>query len=279
MGLRIVTLIEDRLSENSELLCEHGLSIYIEINNLKILFDTGQSGKFIENAEKLGIDLSDLQYVIISHNHYDHTGGLKELVAEIGNPFKLIVGQDFFQNRFKYEMGNRISIGSGFDMEYIRTHNIDVKHISENIYPVTENVAIISNFDNIINVDKLNGKFYKEYGSKYVKDNFIDEIALLVTLDEGVIAVLGCSHPGIVNILSTIEKRLGKNLYGVVGGTHLIEADEQMLGETVTYFKEKDSLRFLALFHCTGEKASRAFKNEFSRQFINNYTGNEIIVQ
>lgn len=276
MSLRIVTLMEDLLPENSELVCEHGLSIYIEMNGVKILFDTGQSGQFIKNAENLGIDLSDLQYVIMSHGHYDHTGGLKELVAAVGNPFQLILGQDFFKKRYKFDGENRISIGSGFDKKYVRFHNIDMKQVTEDIYPVAKDIAVISNFDHNVNVECLNRKFYKEQKKKLVQDNFTDEIALVLTLEEGAIAVLGCSHPGVVNILSTVERRLGTKLYGVIGGTHLIEADDQMLRETVTYFKQRDRLRLLSMFHCTGEKASRIFEKEFNKQFVQNYIGNEI---
>lgn len=276
MSLRIVTLMEDRLPVGSELVCEHGLSLYIEMNGIKILFDTGLSGNFIKNAEKLDIDLSDLQYVIMSHGHYDHTGGFKELVEAIGNPFQLIVGEDFFRKRYKDDGDKKISIGSRFDKEYVRFHNVDIKYMTENFYPITEDIAVISKFDQSMNIDVLNRKYYKEEKNKFVKDDFIDEISLLVNLEEGVIVILGCSHPGIVNILRTAERHFGKKLYGAIGGTHLIEADEQMLQETITYFREKDNLHLLSMFHCTGENATTIFENEFKKQFLHNYTGYEI---
>ena len=276
MNLRAVTLIEDRLKKGSELLCEHGLSIYIETNGVKILFDTGQSGKFIKNAEKLGIDLGDLQYVILSHGHYDHTGGFKELVSAAGNPFQLIVGSDFFHDRYKIVGDNHIFIGNNFDKEYVHSHNIDIKYISEDIYPITEHIAVISNFNRTASADAINGKFFKKQNDTCIRDEFTDEIALTVNMKAGVIVFLGCSHPGIVNILSTIEKRLGKNVCGVIGGTHLIEADDQMINETETFFKGKTNIRLLALSHCTGEKAAEIFGREFTKQFMHNNTGDEI---
>lgn len=96
MSLRITTLIENNSDENNTLISEHGLSLYIEIDEIKILFDTGQSGDFIKNADKLKIDLNNLNYVILSHGHYDHSGRFRKLVENTKNSFKLIVGNRFF---------------------------------------------------------------------------------------------------------------------------------------------------------------------------------------
>jgi len=101
MNLKITTLIENNPDDNNLLSSEHGLSLYIEIDEMKILFDTGQSGDFIKNAEKLNVDLSNLKYVVLSHGHYDHTGGFRNLVDKIGNSYKLIAGKDFFNNKYK----------------------------------------------------------------------------------------------------------------------------------------------------------------------------------
>lgn len=82
MTVKITTLIENN-SDNPSLHSEHGLSFYIQVDNTNIIFDTGQSGKFIENADKLNIDLKQTDYVILSHGHYDHSGGFISLIKEI----------------------------------------------------------------------------------------------------------------------------------------------------------------------------------------------------
>ncbi len=121
MNFKITTLIENNPDENNFLLSEHGLSLYIETDEMKILFDTGQSGDFIENAEKLNVDLSDLKYVVLSHGHYDHSGGFRKLVDKVGNSYKLIVGEKFFNNKYKLiERDTYKYNGNSFDKEYIQ---------------------------------------------------------------------------------------------------------------------------------------------------------------
>jgi len=280
MDLKIVTLIEDSLNDHSGLVCEHGLSIYIEINGTKILFDTGQSGIFTKNAKELGIDIKELDYVIFSHGHYDHTGGFKKLVETTGNSFQLIVGQGFFQDRYKLDGDNIIYyVKNNFDEEYVLDHNIKIRYISEDLLHINENIMVVSNFDKIINVDTLNKSFYKKQNNNFIRDEFLDEIALIIQIEKGIIVILGCSHPGIVNMLSTIEKRIGKEIYAVIGGTHLKEADDLMLDQTVAFFKERDYIRFLAMSHCTGEKAVRTFEKEFENRFVLNNTGNVISIR
>lgn len=96
MRLRITTIIENNPANDALLCNEHGLSLYIETDGFNILFDTGQSGNFIENAEKLNVNLNTVDYVVLSHGHYDHTGGFTKLVKKVGSSFKLIVGDKFF---------------------------------------------------------------------------------------------------------------------------------------------------------------------------------------
>ena len=97
MKLQITTLIENNQDEKKELINEHGLSLYIEVDGLNILFDTGQTGDFIKNAKILKKDLNSLDYMIISHGHYDHSGGLKELVNLLSEYPKFVVGSEFFK--------------------------------------------------------------------------------------------------------------------------------------------------------------------------------------
>ncbi|MDK2808746.1 MAG: 7,8-dihydropterin-6-yl-methyl-4-(beta-D-ribofuranosyl)aminobenzene 5-phosphate synthase, partial [Clostridiales bacterium] len=106
MELQITTLIENQSDDNGTLRFEHGLSIYVEADGKKILFDTGQSGAFIENAKALGINLNTLDYCILSHGHYDHTGGVERFVSEVENLPEFIMGEEFFQPKYKINQTN-----------------------------------------------------------------------------------------------------------------------------------------------------------------------------
>jgi len=276
MNLKITTLIENNPDYDNCLFSEHGLSLFIEIDELKILFDTGKSGDFIKNAEKSNVDLSNLKYVVLSHGHYDHSGGFRNLVDKIGNSYKVIVGKDFFNNKYKLVDKDKYKfIGNSFDKKYIHQNNMVVTYIEEDIFYITENIIIFSNIKRSNDFEKINKTFQIKQDENYVVDDFSDEIVLVVKHEKGLIVIVGCSHVGIVNIIETIIERTGMKIYAIVGGTHLIEADEQRLKNTINYFKEKD-IHILAMSHCTGKDAIEKIKNEFKDKFIFNNTGNII---
>lgn len=278
MNLKIITLIEDNPSINLNLFNEHGLSLYIEVDGTKMLFDTGKSGNFIENAEKLDVDLKNLKYVILSHGHYDHSGGFKKLVDKVETSYKLIVGKGFFNNKYKLiEEGTYKYIGNSFYEEFVNQNNIPIKYVKEDIYYITENIMIFANFKRNNDFEVTSEKFKIKQDENFVLDNFSDEIVLGVKTDKGFMVILGCSHIGIINILETIIERTGIPIYGVIGGTHLLEADELRLSKTIDFLKEKH-IQILGLSHCTGEKAAEEIKHEFKEKFIYNNTGNIIKV-
>lgn len=276
MNLKITTLIEDTQSLDSRLYYEHGLSLYIEVDGIKILFDTGKSGDFIKNAKLLEIDLNKLNYVVISHGHYDHSGGFKKLVDELENSYKVIVGENFFNKKYKIvERDTYKYIGNTFNKKYIQQNSIEIKYVEEDIFYITENIMLFSNFKQTNDFEPVNKKFRLKQDENYIVDDFCDEIVLVLKHEKGLFVILGCSHVGVVNILETILERLSMPIYGIVGGTHLIEADEHRLNKTVNYLKQKD-IHILGMSHCTGDYAIEKIKNEFRDNFVYNNTGNII---
>lgn len=275
MSVKITTLIENNADFNSYLYSEHGLSLYIEADGINIIFDTGQSDMFIENAKKLNINLKQSNYVILSHGHYDHSGGFTSLVKEIGNSFKLIISDEFFNRKFSCKDNSYKFNGNTFDKTFINDNNIEVDYINEDTHYISENIIVFSNFKKETKFEKLNNRFFIEQEGKFIKDTFLDEIAVAIKQKDGLLVILGCSHIGVVNILQTIMQRMNMPIYGIIGGTHLIEADEQRLMETINYFKEID-IKFIGVSHCTGGKAIESLKNEFETKYFYNNTGNVI---
>jgi 7,8-dihydropterin-6-yl-methyl-4-(beta-D-ribofuranosyl)aminobenzene 5'-phosphate synthase len=276
MDLKITTLIEDNSSDDIKLYNEHGLSLYMEIDGMKILFDTGKSGDFIKNAETLNIDLNKLDYVLISHGHYDHSGGFRKLVDETSNSYKLIVGEGFFNNKYgTIELDNYKYLGNSFEKVFIHKNNIAIKYIKQDIYYITENIMVFTNFKRNNDFELPNKRFQIKQDGKYVLDDFCDEIVLVLKGKSGLFVIVGCSHIGIVNILENIIERTGLPIYGIIGGTHLVEADEQRLNKTIDFLKEKD-IKIIAVSHCTGEKAAEEIKRQFGGRFLYNNTGNII---
>ncbi|WP_279284750.1 MBL fold metallo-hydrolase [Clostridium thermarum] len=212
----------------------------MEADGTKLLFDTCKTGNFIKNAEKLDADLNNLRYVILSHGHYDHSGGFEKLVDKVKTSYKLIVGKGFFNNKYKFiEEGTYKYIGNSFYEEFVNKNNIPIKYVKEDIYYITKNIMIFANFKRNNDFEIISDKFKIKQDENFVLDNFSDEIVLGVKTDKGFMVILGYSHIGIINILETIIERTGIPIYGVIGGTHLLEADELRLSKTIDFLKEK----------------------------------------
>ena len=269
--LRITTLIENELKIDESLNAEHGISLYVEVDGKKILFDTGQSGNFVKNAESLNIDLNDLDYVIISHSHYDHSGGFEKLVEEYDSDFKLFLGEGFFKEKHSLSGDIYRYVGSPFREGFLKEKNIETEYVTSIKY-ITENAMIITNFERDPEYENVNEAMCLKEGDKFVFDDFKDEVALAIDTEEGMIVLVGCSHPGIVNMLETIIKKTGKDIYGVIGGTHLMKEDHEKINKVIDYFKEK-KIKNIGACHCTGRQGETMFSQQMEDEFFSNNTG------
>ena len=276
MELRITTLIEDEQDQEKQLLFEHGFSLYIEFDGKKILFDTGQTGAFVKNAVRLQKDLKDLNYVIISHGHYDHGGGVKTALPYLAKGVKMFVGEGFFNPKYKkVKEGEYCFRGIDLTKQEIKDQYIDLQEIQEDVIYLNENILLFKNFRKNNPYETVNPKFVLKKKDQYEQDFFLEELCLGLITKRGLVVITGCSHSGIINIMETIEERVGIPVYGVVGGTHLIEADEKRINWTIEKF-ESMNIKKIALSHCTGEKAVEMVKERSGEMFIQNHTGNII---
>jgi 7,8-dihydropterin-6-yl-methyl-4-(beta-D-ribofuranosyl)aminobenzene 5'-phosphate synthase len=278
MELKVTTLIENNPDDLNRLLYEHGLSLYIETEGKKILFDTGKSGDFIENARSLHINLDELDFCLISHGHYDHSGGFRKLVNEVDKLPLLIVGEEFF--RPKYKMTDTMEYqynGNSFDGEFIIKNQISLRKVKEDMTYLTDHIVVFHHFSRHTDYEKRNERFFIKENSNYIPDNFEDEISLGIITEKGLVVIVGCSHAGIINILTTISERVNIPIYAVIGGTHLIEADESRMQKTINALKEM-KIKLLAMSHCTGEKGIRFICQELKKQSLYNNTGTIIII-
>lgn len=279
MALKITTLIENTPDDIGELYNEHGLSLYIEVDDLKILFDTGQSGKFVENAYALHKDLNALDYILFSHGHYDHTGGFETLVKEINKYPEVILGDHFFEPKYKCNSKREYHfIGNSFDESYIQKKEIAIRIMEEDMLSLSKNVIVLKNFNRITDYETPNKNLLLKQGDSFRMDEFQDEISLGILTKRGIVVVVGCSHVGIINILNTIQTRLHRPIYAVIGGTHLVDADERRIEKTIEAFNDM-KIELLAISHCTGEKGKQLLEDSFKYEFIVNNTGNCITIQ
>ena len=284
--VKVTTLIENSNNSNSELTPEHGLSMYIETEEGNILFDTGKSGNYLKNAKKLGLDMQKTKYMILSHAHYDHCGGVKDLVEKVKpKDLTLYVKDNFFKYNDKYHYqakpGPKLDftdgkpgytfIGIDFDEKYLDKNNVKVEYIDVDELKLTDQVSLFSNFGKT-EKEKLNPAMQVKINDGYKLDEFVEEVAISIDTNKGIVILTGCSHTGIMNIVDTIHEKTGKNIYAVIGGTHLIEADDARIEETIKHFKEL-GIEKIGLSHCTGDKAVDMFENKAPDISFVNSTG------
>jgi 7,8-dihydropterin-6-yl-methyl-4-(beta-D-ribofuranosyl)aminobenzene 5'-phosphate synthase len=276
MSLKITTLIENSKGEHLALKHEHGLSFHIHKDGSRILFDTGQSGAFIENARRLGVDLSGVESVVVSHGHYDHSGGVRAL-AESFSGFGLLVGRGFFREKYASRGGACEYLGNDFDEVYLRERAVALEILDEPHREIAPGVHAVTDFAKIHADEKVNPRFVVLENGGFVPDAFEDEVLLAIESSRGLVVLLGCSHPGVKNMLDSVRDRLGKPIYAVLGGTHLVESTERGMERTMEYFRAND-IRVIGVSHCTGQSAMDRL-GVLGERFYHNRTGSCLVIE
>lgn len=242
---------------------EPGVSYYIEDEGEKILLDVGYSDVYIKNSKKMGINLNEIQKIILSHSHDDHTGGLKYYFDNYKNRPEIIGCFGVFDEKI-YE-GLKISSPMSEEEILEKTKVIYTntpKKITKNIIFLGE-IPRKNNFENQVPL----GKSKKD--GKYTDDYNLDDSALVYKSKAGIYIITGCSHSGICNIIN-YAKIICKDdrVLGVIGGFHLFDLDNQTK-ETINYFEKNNINKNLYPCHCVSLKV----KIEMSKYFNINEVG------
>lgn len=258
--VRITALMDDKPSEHLALKAEHGLSFYLEADDKKILFDCGATGVTLRNAQRLGICLKSLDAVVISHSHYDHAAGYRDLIESGLGSDVLFTGPLFFERKYARDGFRYTDLSAGFDMRFLSGHGI--RHCEVNgtreIFP---GVWLLSGFPRNHGFETIPDRFVRRTSEGFVGDSFPDEICLAAQVDGGVAVLVGCSHPGILNMVSHVREALNQPVRMVFGGTHLMEAEENRIGRTISELKGM-GLEILGLSHCSGEKTCSVIRED-----------------
>lgn len=268
-----ITILTENLVYNQGLCGEHGLSIFITVNNENILFDTGQTDKLINNANKLSLNLSDLKYTVLSHGHYDHTGGLKALLEK--NPdTKIVMKPEVLQEKYSNSTGNIREIG--IDKDLIKTAN--VVYAEEKIMSIAEGIHIITEIKKYTDFESDEKKLFIKKGEDYVLDPFDDELFMVIeNTDKSITVITGCAHNGIINILKTAKEHFpDRKIRSVIGGFHLKGKSRERIEKTIVSIREM-GVEEIYINHCSGiEFYTEMKKKDLDMKVEYAYTGYRI---
>ncbi len=273
--LQITTLVENSPGEHKSLIHEHGLCFHIDREGSCLLFDTGQSDALVRNAAKLRIDLGRLRRVVLSHGHYDHSGGVRSLAERVSG-LEVVTGRGFFDEKYAEIGAAHEFLGNDFDAEWLAANGIAHTTVDQPVREVAPGVYALTDFPRVHADETVNPRFKLRVGGAFVSDTFADEVMLAVDTPKGLVAVLGCSHPGVKNMLDAATERLGKPIYAVIGGTHLVEASPESLALTIDYLNRKE-IRVIGVSHCTGAVAMERL-TVFGGRYYHNRTGTALLI-
>lgn len=248
--MKIMTIMDNLAGEQKSVLAEHGLSFYVETEELRVLFDFGAGSHVLENARKLGIgpDLAD--FAVASHGHYDHAAGYKDF-AGAGLSCPLVTGHGFFREKYAINGLKATYLGTGFDSNYLKERNI--RHmVCSSVLPLSKGCWVVGNIQRTHGFETIPERFVIREGDGWIRDDFKDEVCLVLEEKGALVVIVGCSHPGILNILDTVKERFTQPIRAVIGGTHLAEASRERIEMTVHAMKEM-GISLLGFNHCSGE--------------------------
>lgn len=252
----ITTLMDNIALEDKGMVAEHGFSCLIELPQAMVLLDTGATGAFVRNARTLGKDLSQLDHIVISHGHFDHGGGLRTLLEEC-HPSQAVLwtGKGFSDPKFSVSATERSFKGNDFDAAYVRSQGIEWKTAVEGTTEIAKGVWLVTDFSRIHPMEQLNPRFHVLRDGQDRVDDFSDEVMLVIESSQGLVLLVGCSHPGIVNMVDTVKARFKAPIRALLGGIHLVDASEERT-EWVLDALARGGIGTLGVSHCTGQSAA-----------------------
>lgn len=258
-----ITLLVDNQAQ-SGLKQEHGLSILIETQGKRILFDNGQDDALFFNAAKLAIPLDNLDILVLSHGHYDHGGNLSTLLQ--ANPDALFYAHpDCMQTRYSLhpdKAARTISLTKEA-LTAIDKFPAQQKRFITTTTEIVPGIYLSGQIPRLSSVEDTGGPFFLDKQKKK-KDELNDDMSLFIVGETGLTVICGCCHSGIINTLSHIKKQIPPPLQinNLIGGLHLVNADQQRLRSSIDYLN-KQNIANICPCHCTGDSAMQSLSEQF----------------
>ncbi len=266
-----LTVVVDNVAGEG-LAAEHGYSLFIEGPDGNILFDTGQKGVLFHNMDKLGIDPYTISTLVLSHGHYDHTGGVAEIL-QINRKTELYLHAAVFLPRYSLDGDSPKIVRMPLKAMEAAMH-----HSDERVHWLTRPVALVKNIGITGPISRENdfedtgGPFYLDPEGRK-SDTIEDDIAMWLHTPDGLVICVGCCHSGLINTLDCIIARTGENrIATIIGGLHMLNASPERLKNTVAKLREFEIDKIVAC-HCSGDKAVSYLRNHLDIEVVTGCSG------
>lgn len=266
MQVKATVLVENSVFFARDLVAEHGWAVFLETDAGNFLLDTGQGNAIIHNAKVLGKDLSSLKGIILSHHHYDHTGGLLQVLEQTG-PIAVYTHPELFKKSYTLRKGEEQYIGIPFKLEELEQQGARFI-FARGWQEIIPGMYLTGEIPRLASFETGPADMFCKDNSDYVKDCLLDDQALAFVTEQGLSVVLGCAHAGIVNTLKYILEKTGYSQINIVmGGTHLGPQDQETKELSIQALKELNISR-IGGSHCTGIATSVRLASEFGERFF-----------
>jgi 7,8-dihydropterin-6-yl-methyl-4-(beta-D-ribofuranosyl)aminobenzene 5'-phosphate synthase len=266
MKVKATIVCENSVFHLPGAMAEHGLSIFLETDRGNYLLDTGQGKTIINNALVLGIDLRTIKGIILSHHHWDHTGGLGP-VLDLKGAVDLYAHPDFFKESYNIGGGRAHYSGVPYPRPLLEGKGATFKFSAE-FRPIEPGFWLTGEVPRRTDYELGDPKQVVKSGEGYVKDGLCDDQSVVIETEKGLFIVLGCCHSGIINTLGYILEKMGqRHIHAVIGGTHLGPVSDEQREKSIEALRAFDIER-LGVSHCTGLKTASRLASEFGDRFF-----------
>lgn len=274
MSIKLTILCENSVEKPSPfgLLGEYGFSCLVETADGRYLFDTGGGLTISNNADRLGINLSRLDGIILSHGHFDHTGGLKQVLEKTG-PIAVYAHPDLFNRRFSSHGGSLRDISIAWNRKELEVLGADFQ-LSKDPVKIAENIFLSGRVPRISRHETGDPRLLIEIDQgQQACDPLEDDLSLFLRADQGLVLVLGCAHAGLINIIDHAIAVTGeKRIHAIVGGTHLMFSSDAQIKATMDRLATAN-VAHIGASHCTGRNGALALAARFKERFFSATVG------
>lgn len=277
--LEVVVLRDNTISGTAaratgQLKAGHGFALLVRTRAGAFMLDAGDSVQTWENADALGIDLAEITALVLSHGHYDHTNGLPALLKRLGG-LMIVAHPAVFQTRLAERPEGTVHIGPPASGEQLQSMGA-LLQLSPDPVTVAPGVTTTGEVPRIAELAPETPALKVERGGNVIEDDFVDDLSVLASLEEGGVLLTGCAHAGLVNIVAHCEEITGRCPTAIAGGTHLRDESEERIALVAEELAQR-GVRQIIPMHCSGERGADLLDKHFDGEVLRAGVGDTIV--